>query len=377
MIESRTKTELRFINRTALRVATANFRTARGWTAIGAHIDESAFLWDGEHSANPIGALLAAARPAMATVSTAQLSSATTPRARTGEVWNIFDRYWSQTDPRTLVLRADHTFNPALDSTMIAAELERDEAVARAEYFAEWRADIDNPFPRDLVLANVIAHRGDIPQYVGARIAWFTDAAGGSGTDSFTLAGAMTNSDGKRVVVLTRERRPPFSPDEVTREFAEIIKSYGGSSVTGDRYAGEWPRERFAQAGVSYKVSARTKSEIYQNALPLLTAGQIELPDSARLIAQCCALERRVARGGRESIDHPPRGHDDLINAVLGAALAVGDVPRGGGEPAELHWHVSPPDQLSPRRYPPMPSPAWTYGSAMPCPIPREQRRTK
>jgi hypothetical protein len=36
-------------------------------------------------------------------------------------------------------------------------------------------------------------------------------------------------------------------------------------------------------------------------------------------------LERRTARGGRDSIDHAPGGHDDLANAVAGAvALALG-----------------------------------------------------
>ncbi len=29
-------------------------------------------------------------------------------------------------------------------------------------------------------------------------------------------------------------------------------------------------------------------------------------------------LERRTSRGGRDSIDHGPGGHDDLANAVAG-----------------------------------------------------------
>jgi hypothetical protein len=30
------------------------------------------------------------------------------------------------------------------------------------------------------------------------------------------------------------------------------------------------------------------------------------------------SLERRTARGGRDSIDHPPNQHDDLANALAG-----------------------------------------------------------
>jgi hypothetical protein len=44
-----------------------------------------------------------------------------------------------------------------------------------------------------------------------------------------------------------------------------------------------------------------------------------------RLVTQLCGLERRTARGGRDSIDHAPGEHDDLANAVAGAAaLALG-----------------------------------------------------
>jgi hypothetical protein len=46
----------------------------------------------------------------------------------------------------------------------------------------------------------------------------------------------------------------------------------------------------------------------------------IELLDHPRLTAQLRSLERRTSRGGRDSIDHPPGGHDDLANAVAGFA---------------------------------------------------------
>jgi len=54
--------------------------------------------------------------------------------------------------------------------------------------------------------------------------------------------------------------------------------------------------------------------------LPLINSKRVELLDHVKLINQLCSLERRTARGGRDSIDHPPGGHDDLINAVAGLA---------------------------------------------------------
>jgi hypothetical protein len=42
------------------------------------------------------------------------------------------------------------------------------------------------------------------------------------------------------------------------------------------------------------------------------------------------SLERRTARGGKDSIDHPPRQHDDIANAVAGVAV-TGQRPSGTG----------------------------------------------
>jgi hypothetical protein len=59
--------------------------------------------------------------------------------------------------------------------------------------------------------------------------------------------------------------------------------------------------------------------------LPALNAKRVQLLEIGRAISQFCSLERRVARSGRDSIDHAPGGHDDLANAVAGAAaLALG-----------------------------------------------------
>ena len=64
--------------------------------------------------------------------------------------------------------------------------------------------------------------------------------------------------------------------------------------------------------------SDRTKSQLYVDFLPVLNSRSVELLDLPRLTAQLCSLERRTARGGRDSIDHPPHSHDDVANCVAG-----------------------------------------------------------
>ena len=65
--------------------------------------------------------------------------------------------------------------------------------------------------------------------------------------------------------------------------------------------------------------SERNKSEVYLEALPLLTGSKAVLLDDERLLRQIAGLERRTTRVGRDIIDHAPREHDDLANAALGA----------------------------------------------------------
>jgi hypothetical protein len=149
----------------------------------------------------------------------------------------------------------------------------------------------------------------------------FCDPAGGSGGDSMTLAWA--HAEEKKVILDgVVEKRPPFSPRACAEEFSEILKRQGMSRVEGDRYSGGWVVEAFAECGITYVVSEKTKSQIYAAFLVLANSGLVQIPMHRRLIAQLRRLERRVVHGsGRESIDHPVGGRDDLSNAACGALV--------------------------------------------------------
>ena len=64
---------------------------------------------------------------------------------------------------------------------------------------------------------------------------------------------------------------------------------------------------------------------MYLSLLPLVNSGRIELLDDKRLVAQLGALERRTGPSGRDSVSHPrsASAHDDVVNAVAGAAALV------------------------------------------------------
>ncbi|MGE0037959.1 MAG: hypothetical protein AB7S93_20265, partial [Xanthobacteraceae bacterium] len=140
-----------------------------------------------------------------------------------------------------------------------------------------------------------------------------------------TLAIGHNDRDGTVIVDALREVKPPFSPEFVVEEFAALLKTYGVFTVTGDRWGGEFAREPFRKLNIDYQLAEQPKTEMYAHCLlPMLNSARISLLDHSRAIQQIVGLERRTARGARDSIDHAPNAHDDLANVIAGLTSIVG-----------------------------------------------------
>jgi hypothetical protein len=315
-------------NNVAIAIGTASYRTIRGRTVIGAVLDEVCF-WRSEDAANPDVEVLAALRPAMASVPGALLVGISTPYSRRGVAWRAFSKHYGKDESDTLVWRAPSlVMNPSLAPEVIDAARLEDPQAAAAEWDAEWRSDVEALLDPDIVGRAVITGRVELPPVSGIRYSAFVDPSGGS-HDSFTLCIAHRERE-TCVIDVLRERRPPFNPDSVTQEFAGLCRAYRISKAIGDRYAGAWVRERFQAHQVRYEPAPLSKSDLYAALLGQINSRRVELPDFPKLVSQLCALERRTARGtGRDSIDHPPGQHDDLANALAGAVhLVLGNRPE-------------------------------------------------
>ena len=131
--------------------------------------------------------------------------------------------------------------------------------------------------------------------------------------------GRPTRRTSARIIDAIREARAPFSPAAAVEEFAQLLKSYRISQITGDRYAGEFPRELSRKLGIRYELAGKTKSDLFRDLLPLLNSGSIVVPRNDRLISQLVSLERTTSRAGKDN-SRPPNGHDDVANAMAGAA---------------------------------------------------------
>src|SRR5262245_28701468 len=327
LIANRTADALELTNGISIEVRAASFRRLRGPTFVAVIADEAAFFMSDEYSTNADTEIINAVRPGLATTS-GPLIIASSPYAKRGVLWETHRRHYGPGgDPLILVAQgATRDFNPSLNQSIIDRALQRDHAAASAEYLAQFRNDLETFVPYEVVAACVGDHTEQAPLTEHQPYYAFCDPSGGS-SDAFTLS--IAHREGERTIVdAIRETHPPFSPEAVVDDYATLCRSYGIGRITGDRYAGEWPREQFRKRSIHYAVADKPKSDLYRDLLPLLNSGRIVLPKSDRLVNQLTGLERRASRAGRDSIDHGPGLHDDLANAVAGAADLISFAAR-------------------------------------------------
>jgi hypothetical protein len=289
-------------------------------------LDELAFYRNSEGFACDTE-MLRAARPALATTG-GKLIILSSPYGQSGALWDLYRKHHGRDDSGTLVWKADApTMNPTLPRDYLARMEQDDPEAYRSEVLGEFRAGLSTLLDPEAIQACVATGRLELPPVEGLSYEAFVDPSGGR-RDAFTLA--IGHRDEEHAVVdAVRAWAPPFNPSGVVAECAELLASYRVYRVTGDRYAGEWPREAFREHGVSYDLAEKVKSDLYLGLLAHTNAARLELPDDSALLAELRMLERRRGPSGKDRVDHPSGRHDDRANAVAGLADLLVGRPRG------------------------------------------------
>jgi hypothetical protein len=322
MVRNETADALTLSNRVIIRLASASFRGLRGYAIPVLIADELAYWFDGETSANPAEEILAAVRPAMLQFrGKGLLLAASSPYRRSGPLWQAYRTHFGKPSPVLFWKAPTRTMNPLAPAEEIARAYDEDPQRAAAEFGGEFRSDIAAYIDREALEAVTVLGRRELPPQSNRSYVAFVDPSGGS-QDAFSLAVAYLDPDtGNAVLSAIREVRAPFSPSQVIAEFAELCHRYRVSRVTGDRYGGEFPREQFRTNGIAYDLSEKAKSDLYKECLPLINSAKVELLDNPTLIGQFASLERHTGRSGRDVIDHPLGGRDDVANSTAGALV--------------------------------------------------------
>ena len=318
MILRENSEQIELNNRTVIEITTASHRSVRGYSLAAVIADELAF-WHVE-GASPDREIIAAIRPALATLN-GRLIALSSPYAKRGVLWDTFKRaFGDDGETRVLVARApSRVMNPLLPQRVVDDAMRDDPEAARAEYLAEFRSDIASFMDPELIADCTRPKPRELPFASGVSYSAFVDPAGG-GADEFTLAIGHKEGDAA-IIDLVQGRKG--SPAGIVAEFAQVLDRYGIKRVTGDRYAGRWPRDEFDKHGVKYEVADLDRSGLYIEMLAAFNSGRVELPPDDITARQLAGLERRTSRSGKDTIDHGPGGHDDRANACAGAVVAA------------------------------------------------------
>jgi hypothetical protein len=329
MVERETRDGLQLNNQVAIVVATNSYKSIRGRAVLLAILDEAAFFAS-DTSASPDTELYAALRPGMLTLPTSRIIIISSPFKKSGLLWERYRKFFGTNDPNTLVIQANvRQLNPTITEQQIEAETLEDPAKAVSELQGQFRDDIAAFMPIEMIEAAVDRNVMVRPPQKNVVYHCGVDPSGGV-ADSFCAAISRADKDGSIVLDALLEIKAPLDPVVACETVATLMKSYGLTHCTGDKYAAQFVVSAFAKHSIAYRHSERDRSKIYQDVLALFTSGRARLLDTPnnRLVVQYAGLTREVGSLGREKIDHGRGQKDDMANAAsLSLVLAASTPP--------------------------------------------------
>ncbi|QDV63045.1 hypothetical protein [Crateriforma conspicua] len=318
--ENRWEFELKNGNR--IEILSGDWRTIRGYTLISAIVDEACFFGiDSESKVKNDTELVRAIAPGLASVG-GRMVLISSPYAMKGYCYHQHKVSFGNESAPVLVWNCpSRVMNPSLPQSVVDQAYRDDPVSAKAEYGGEFRDDVCGYVSVTALEQVVIKDRTSLMPNPEARYSAFADLSGGRNDDA---AIAIGHREENRVVQDFIKRYPaPFNPHAVIGDMSRILNEYKITKLIGDNYAGEFVVRAFKDCGVRYRPCKPSKSILYADLLPWITSERLELLDEPMMFSQLVNLERRTRSGGRDQIDHPVGGHDDLANVVAGMVHSV------------------------------------------------------
>jgi hypothetical protein len=334
LIIGRTANTLSLSNGVDLEVRAASAAGLRGITTVAVIGDEAAHWRTDEGSVNSDVEVFSAVRPSLLTTG-GPLVIISSPYGEYGTLYEAWKDHYGKDSGDVLVVHGtSRDFNANLPQAEIDAELKKDPARAASEYLAQFRAPEAGFVTARIVDACIVPGRHELPPQ-GESYTGFVDVSGGM-RDSHALGIAFRDPiDGVVTLAVAREIKSS-NTESVVAEFAALLRSYSLSTVFSDRYGSAWVTDAFSRYGIRLQYSPKTRSELYLETLPLLGTGQVRLLDIPKLRTQFLSLKRRITRAGKDEVDHPGGGFDDLANACAGCCVMASGAAGG-----KIHYSVA------------------------------------
>lgn len=317
-----TEVELSGTNK-ILRVVAGNPRTIRGGIVIGAVLDEAAWFID-DSGVNNLQDILEALRPSLATVPDGKLLLGTTPRDKSGPVWEMFEKRRDPEHQDVLVIQGStRLMNPAIPEKFLKDQKRKH----GAKYFArEFEAQFDEGIANALldpkaVDRAVVRSFQEIPP--NPKMIYSLGLDPSNVGDPFAYAIAHPSNRGNLITVsLVRAFETaagrPHDTRKIMGEIASVGSKYGVAFAACDQISFAFVSSEVQETlgiEVTREITGGDKAlPLFRKFQELLSAGKILLPDDPRLIGELKRLTERV-QGRHTTIE--ARGHDDRAIACV------------------------------------------------------------
>jgi hypothetical protein len=233
------------------------------------------------------------------------------------------------TDPAFADADPETRANPSRASWADQRYLEQQKARLPAHQFRRLHLNLPGlpegaAFTAEMVMDAVNRGVFTRPPVDGLTYHAFVDHSHGSNDDATLAVGHV---EGERLVLdvcLSQGTPAPFSMFAVIPRFAALLHTYHVRTVVGDAVGGETYRQVWRDEGVSYRVSAKSTSELYEHLEPLLNHRRVDLLDVPALESQLLGL---VWRGPK--ITHEANEHDDYATSAAGCVTLLAGLGQG------------------------------------------------
>jgi hypothetical protein len=290
----------------------ASARATRGYTASALVMDEAAFFVDtlGNSSAE---AIFTALSPTVATFGEqSRIVITTSVNTKAGLVYEIYDRATSgELDEWHITKTATRELNPKVSEKVINQALRRDPESAQAEYFSEFREQLEAFLSSEAVDQCVDRSMTRLENGAGERYLMAIDPA--LMRDNYAYGIAHLQNGVVYVDYINRLKAPVNAnyAEDLLRSLVERFKPVSvlcDNASTVQRLKGELP--------MAYAPFTRQqKLRIYGALKETINLGLVVLPPDDDLLAELKALQ---IRGGVD-ISAPKAGritHDDLADCI-------------------------------------------------------------
>jgi len=326
-IENETSEGFLLNNGILVEILVGDWRNIRGYTLLACVIDEICFFGlDDESKVRNDTELITAIRPSLATTG-GKLICISSPYAKKGWSYKQYKKNFGNNLGKTLVWNcSSRMMNATLPQAVVNEAMEEDLQAAKSEYLGEFRDDVAIWLPREVIESVVVKGRKELLPKSDIKYFSFCDVSGGRSDDAGLAIGhraePVKHESGRKVVIDKIQRyKAPHSPYQVIVSMVEELRRYSVRKITGDNYSAEFVKDAFESNGIRYEKSELNKSQLYLELLPMVCSKSVEFLDEEISISQLSSLERRTRSGGKDIVDHPQGGHDDLANAVAGLSF--------------------------------------------------------